>query len=238
MKKQVNAQIGIVFASLTLILGIFALFLLNGSAAWFASSNTVDANGFTVKVDTDNLVTATLKSYPITDINEETRAYTVSRSKERYELPTDDPNSIGYSEYKKALAIIITVESHANTTIDIFLKADSTVSTVITPTLSNYISNCISITPADLSDDGLTATRKEDSFSQVFVDLSKNPIEKSMALTLSENINVTEGSTQNICFIIEYDDALLQYIGDKILEQHLSDNKINYYDDLEFQIHS
>lgn len=48
MSKQFNTKIGIFLASLTLIMSIFALLLLNGSTAWFATNSRVSAGGFSV----------------------------------------------------------------------------------------------------------------------------------------------------------------------------------------------
>ena len=101
MKKYIDERIGIVFISLVLILSLFALMLLNGSVAWFAENMDVDTGGMRVAVKSDIGVTATLKSYPVTEINGS--SYTIpSREIESYEIPVHDPSSISYSEYKKA----------------------------------------------------------------------------------------------------------------------------------------
>ncbi len=237
MNKGLNAKISSILAALVLIIAIFALMLLNGSAAWFADNAQTDARGFNVKVKTKTPASVMLKSYPIDEIDEAAGVYTLYRGEESYELPTDDPNGISYSKYKKALAVIITLEAQSDATFFVLLKASSGVETVTSPSLSNYISNCMSISMAELSDDGLVATKTELGFEKSFVDVSATPVEKSGQITLIENVTVPAGETKEICFIMEYNAELLDYIGNKILEQHLNDNKIMYYNDIEFQIH-
>ena len=244
MEKRPDARIGVVFISLVLILSIFAFMLLNDSTAWFADNKTVQGYGFDLSVNNAVGVEAGIKSYPITEINEQTGEYTIDRNAESYVLPTDDPNGISYSKYKKALAVIITIEANSDSgaVVGIFLNAASPVETIINPGLSNYISNCISITPATLSADGKIATKKEateedEVVSQTFVDLSKTPVAKSSVLNIGKNISVEKGKPVDLCFIIEYDSGLLFYIAERILSQNLAENKITYYDDLRFDIH-
>ena len=235
MKKIFDARLGIIFISLVLILSIFALMILNGSTAWFAENKDVGAQGFTVTVDSDIQVSATLQSFPITAINGD--IYTISRETESYMLPEHDPNSISYSEYKKALAVIITVDAHSDSVISMDLISGALSDTVITPALSNYISNCMKITPASLNADGTVATKGAPLATPTFVDLSTNPVSKDDSIELMQGVSVHEGEVNEFCFIIEYDETLLDYIGQKILEQHLNDNKVSYADDIEFRIH-
>ena len=233
MKKRLEARLGIIFVSLALILSIIAFMLLNGSAAWFADNKDVTAGGFSLTVANDMAVIATLKSYPVTEINGS--AYTLYKAAESYTLPTDDPSSISYSEYKKALVVIITVDAHESVNVTMLIDAAAGVDTLIAPALANYISNCIKVSAAELNSDGTVATKG--ATSQSFVNLQENPITKEESIMLLENDGVNEGETKDYCFIIEYDSDLLHYIGAKILEQRLNDNRINYSNDIAFQIH-
>lgn len=237
LKKHIDAKLGIVFISLVLILSIFALMLLNGSVAWLANSINADANGMKVSVKSDMSVIATLKSHPVTKIDG--NDYTIpSRDIESYEIPTHDPNGISYSEYKKALAVIITVDAHVDSTVSIVLHRDETsgVETITTPGLSNYISNCIKITPATIAEDGTVATKGAALATPTFVNLSTDPVTKSEDIKLVEHAPVYEGEVNEFCFIIEYDAGLLAYIEQKIIEQHLADNEVSYLNDIKFLI--
>lgn len=237
MKKHIDARLGIIFISLTLILSIFALLLLNGSVAWFAENKDIDAGAMMVTVKSDIEVSATLESHPVTEINGS--AYTIpSREIESYEIPTHDPSSISYSEYKKALVVIISVDAHVDSTISIILHRAETsgVETITSPGLSNYISNCIRITPATIAEGGLVATKGDALLTPTFVDLSSNPVTKREDIVLVEHAPVYTDSVNEFCFIIEYDLDLLAYIEQKIIDQRLSDNEISYFHDIEFQV--
>ena len=237
MKKHIDARLGIIFISLTLILSIFAFMLLNGSVAWFADNKDVDAGAMTVAVKSDVEVSATLESHPVKEINGS--AYTIpSREIESYEIPTHDPSSISYSEYKKALVVIISVDAHVDSTISIILHRAETsgVETITSPGLSNYISNCIRITPATIAEGGLVATKGDALLTPTFVDLSSNPVTKSEDIVLVEHAPVYTDSVNEFCFIIEYDLDLLGYIEQKIIDQHLNDNEVSYFHDIEFQV--
>ena len=106
-------------------MSIFALLLLNGSTAWFASNSGVSADGFGVKVKNEASASAFLKSYAVTEINYETGAYTTAfeESMESHILPTEDPNGISYSEYKKALAVVLSVTASEAQTVTVKLTA-------------------------------------------------------------------------------------------------------------------
>lgn len=47
--NALKSKISLIFVSLTVILSIFALMILNGSTAWFADNDTVEARGFSIQ---------------------------------------------------------------------------------------------------------------------------------------------------------------------------------------------
>lgn len=237
MKKRLDARLAMITISLVLILSIFAFILINGSAAWFADNRDVETGGMKISVKSDMDVIATLKSHPVTEINGS--EYTIpSRDIESYTIPTHDPSSISYSEYKKALTVIISVDAHVDSTVTIIFHRDeaSGVETITTPGRLNYISNCIKITPATIAENGTVATKGTALATPTFVNLSANPITKTEDITLVEHAPVCGDGVNEFCFIIEYDTELLDYIEQRIIEQHLSDNIVTYFDDIEFQV--
>ena len=254
MSKQLSAKIGIFMASLTLILSIFALLLLNGSTAWFARNDSVSAGGFGVKADDGVSYKATLESFPVTDVDYSTGEYTVTFADgQSYVLPTEDPNGISYSEYKKALGIIINVTSEEVQQISIKLAATASIDTI--DDIENWISNCIAISTAEMSEeDGKTVFTKVADTEFSFVTLSKDSEGKTTA-SKQQTINlVIENPTlavgeNKFYFIIEYKYSeekkfeLISYIGQRVMESTdtaiLTDKKytITYSNDIEFQIH-
>lgn len=69
MKKHIDARIGIIFISLTLILSIFALLLLNGSVAWFAENKDLDVYNMTVSVKSPTQIVESVEYYPISSVS-------------------------------------------------------------------------------------------------------------------------------------------------------------------------
>ena len=234
MKKHINEKIGLIFISFVLAVSLFALLMLNGSMAWLSSNKDVYTSGFKVSVYSDINVTVVLKSYPVVNINEATGEYTFEKDTESYMLPTDDPNGISYSAYKKALVLLISIEAHGDSVLDLFVNAAFGVDSMDPPGLANYISNCIRITPATVS--GTVATKGNSALTQTFVDVSSSPIEKQGSITLEEGISLTANEFAETCYIIEYDPQLLSYISQKIIEQNLNDSVIRYSDDIEFSV--
>ena len=237
VKKHLGAMLGVVCVLFTLIVSIVAYLLLNGSTAWFAENKEVDAGGMQVTVESGIGVEVSLKSHPVTEI--EGNEYTIpSRDVESYEIPTHDPSSISYSQYKKALAVIITVDAHVDSTVSICLYRDETsgVDTITTPGVSNYISNCMKITPAEIAEGGVVATKGAELSVSTFVDLNSDPITKRESITLVEHAPVYADRVNEFCFIIEYDLDLLGYIEEGILAQHLNDNEVTYFGDIDFRV--
>lgn len=183
--------------ALTLILSIFAMLLLNGSVAWFAENDSVTAGGFNVRVNSGMPITASLKSYPVTEINYTDGIYTASFDAESYTLPTEDPNGISYSEYKKALAIMITVNSTDERTVKIKFTSPSGIETI--DDVENKISNCISISTARISEvDGKPTFTKIADTEASFVTINNGMASKVNEIELMlDNPNVSAGDIQD-----------------------------------------
>lgn len=216
--------------AVTMILSVFALMMLNGSTAWFTSSDEVEATGFTVMTDADFGVTATLKSYPVIGTDFETGAYPIYYETESYTLPTHDPNGISYSKFGKALAIIIQIEAESQYDLDFDITASTGLDHI--SEVNNMISNCISVSAAELSEDGSVAIKGD--VAQSFVTVSEDGVEKKTTLALHDVI-VPAGSS-NVCFLIEYDMSLLGYISNEIYTKHPDEFYVNYSNDIVFTV--
>lgn len=237
-------------------MSILALLLLNGSTAWFASNSGVSADGFGVKVKNEASTSAFLKSYAVTEINYETGAYTTAfeESMESHILPTEDPNGISYSEYKKALAVVLSVTALEEQTVTVKLTASSGADTI--DDIDNYISNCISVTTAEMSvvDEKTVLTKipeTERSFVTLVTADEQTQAQKVTSLDLViENPEVAANETKLFYFIIEYKCTegerfeLISYIGERVMATTdsaiLTEKKytITYENDIEFEIHS
>ena len=180
-----------------------------------------------VKVTADTV--ATLRSYPILKI--EGNAYTISYENESYTLPTNDPNEISYSAFKKALAIIIDITAEHEQDIHVAISASTGLESL--PLESNFLSNCISVKRATLSGAGNDiATTTGDA--ETFISL-----DGAEAIKADEIILETMQAVQNttVCYIIEYDRSLLEYIHHAIQAAHPNVDFVTYANDLDFIIY-
>lgn len=249
MLKQIHLKISIMLVALTLILSIFAMLLLNGSVAWFAENDRVTAGGFNVRVNSGMSITASLKSYPITDIDYSGGIYTASFDAESYTLPTEDPNGISYSEYKKALAIMITLTAADERTVKIKFTSPSGIETI--DDVENKISNCISISTARISEvDGKPTFTKIADTEASFVTINNGVASKVNEIELTlDNPNVSVGKN-DFYFILEYKYSkenkyeLISYIGELVMSNQANiplleanENQIHYHHDVEFEVY-
>ena len=232
MNKSLNAKFGIFLATAALIFAIVALMLLNGSFAWFTNRKDVSANGFSVTVKNNQSLSAELISRPITEINTETGEYTIDNTAISYELPIDDEYNISYSKYQKALAVIITVNATEAITARFELHAESGFDTMIGN--DNYVSNCIQISNTEDFVAGADKVVKGGS-TQTFVKLNETE-KKPGSINLGE-YQLPVGESE-LCFIIEYNDDLLKYIGDGIMAGNFESPLVNYRSDIKFHIYT
>ena len=236
MLSKLNNKLGILLVSVTLILSIMGLMLLNGSFAWFANNKRVDASGFAVDVRAFS-AKGTVASYGVLAINDSTLEYTVENvlddsgeRKQVYELPLNDPNGISYSQYSKALLICITATASEPT--DIILTVETPNAEVITG-VENHLSNSIQITPATYDETRGIAVRG--ATPSRFVTVTNNSCQKSTEITLfSGNVNA-EGTT--LYYIIEYNQPFIDYINALILDSgNLTSEETKYRNDITFII--
>ena len=227
--KKLNARATVFISAVALIFAILGFMLLNPSVAWFADNGDVSANGFTINIDDGSMVTATLKSYPIKEIDVNTDTYTVYREGgEHYTLPINDEHSISYSEYKKALAVIITLTSEEVSTVRIVLNATASVETLVGN--ANYLSNCIQVSTATLNGD----QAQKSGFTETFVTVADG-VSKKYAIDFGEF--ELQNGTSEICVILEYSGALLKHIGDGVIQSGSSSKLIEYSNDIEFHVY-
>ena len=98
----------------------------------------------------------------------------------------------------------------------------------------NYVSNCIQISNTDNFVAGSDNVKKG-NVTQTFVKLDSTE-KKSGSIDLGE-YQLPEGESE-ICFIIEYNDDLLDYIGDGIMAGDFESPLVNYRSDIKFHIYT
>ncbi|MBR5242262.1 MAG: hypothetical protein IKV20_03895 [Clostridia bacterium] len=229
MNKVVSRKITLTLLELSLLIAVVALAMLSNSGlGWFASNDRVDATEMSVSVRVSSGLTGELKSYPVTDITDD--LYTIFYGEESYSLPINDPNSITYSEYKKALAIIITLNASSATEVRVSLSASSADENI--DSVINKISNCIKVSTATLSEDLGVATKSQQSLS--FLSVTDGEAKKSRLIDFGR-FALAEGENR-IVFLIEYDEELLDFISRRILKQDPGAFRITYANDINFTI--
>ena len=236
MVKNVSAKLGFVLTALVLIISVIALLSLSVSLAWFANNKNATAKGFAVEIQTFS-TKGTIACYGVLDINEDRLEYTVENVRDAngervqmYELPLNDPNGITYSQYRKALLVCITVLPKETTDVVLTLE---TPNSSVTTAVEYHLSNCIQITPANYNEASGIATRAATPLS--FVTVAGNTCQKTTSLTLFSD-SVTEAG-ENLYYIIEYNEAFIEYINMTILESgQLASEETKYRNDVTFII--
>ena len=217
-----------VFVSLLLVLSIVAFGSMNKSVAWFSQNESVSGKGMSVSVEKPLEVTASLVSYAVTDISSD-GVYTISSTKS-YELPLRDPNNISFSEFEKALVVIIQLSCDENISVDVSAE---TIHKDISHAAENYVSNCIKMTPALLNNDQTTATLNGSPTS--FITKNGDAWEKTDSLVFC-SLDLVAGESQTICLVIEYNEEYLNAFGENLLLQGSTITQIDYSNDIEFHI--
>ena len=233
MNKLLGAKIGIVLTSLTLILSIFAFSMISGSVAWLRSVTEVGASGMSVTIHNELQVTATLNSYPVSNITQS--SYTADMSHgEVYELPVHDDEAIMQGDYKKALVLEIVITALESTHLEIVVSAEGGANTVISE--ENFISNCISIKQATISGSVATLISPTTPSQSTFVTLqSQNAVKTNQISLISTNVSKGENK---FYFVLEYDYNLINYIADGVMAKNPDAELVEYTNDLNFYIHS
>lgn len=231
-KKLVRSLLSVIATGAVLVLALISALTLNRSVAWLAQNRSVTVSGMGASVDASGGENVQLRAHPISQISQidqSTQTYTIVESIETYELPLNDPNGISYSEYKRALAVIIEFTCTEAADIEVYLTSSTA---DVTVAADNYVSNCIEVAPATLSDDGVTATVSGDFKSLVTV--TENTCTKATSVLL-QTLSIGEGNT-TLCFIIEYNEAFLTYASDRVLAEGSTYSQINYQNDITFSI--
>ena len=224
-----NGGASFVFISLLLVLSIVAFSSMNKSVAWFSQNESVSGNGMSVSVEKPLEVTASLVSYAVTDISSD-GVYTISSTNESYELPLRDPNNISFSEFEKALVVIIQLSCDENISVDVSAE---TIHKDISQEAENYVSNCIKITPALLSNDQTTA--KLNGSPTSFITKNGDAWEKTDSLVFC-SLDLVAGESQTLCLVMEYNEEYLNAFGEYLLLQGSTITQIDYSNDIEFHI--
>ena len=228
MHKHLQAKIGITITSVALIFSIFAFSVINGSLAWFANRTQADAQGFSVTAANDLGAKLSIESHPVKKIDG--NSYTIEMSQTALELPLYDPENIIPTTYERAIAVIVTIEPLKSTTLSLSLLAATNADSVVS--VDNWISNCLSIKQASLNGSTATLISPTTPAQSSFLTVSSNTHQKTLEIPLLRNTSFNE--TQQLCYIIEYDIALLDYIAGKVLLQNPAADTITYKNDIKF----
>ena len=235
-KKFVGFNMILVAVALTISLVAFSS--MRSSLAWFSENKEVSAFGLTVSADAGPQITATLTSHGVLDILEENTVYVMEakdgegKRPEMHELPVVDPNNISYSQYAKALVIVIDLVASEDVKIDVWLN---TPHAIVTIAEESYLSNCIQVREATYNDAGNTAT-VDSLTSQTFVSISNNTYTKVTSLLLSNSVSLQKDVPTTLCYVIEYNNEFIDYVNQYVLENALTIMKIDYQGDITFAV--
>ena len=232
MKKSI--KLNLVLTASMLVLSLVALSLMGNSKAWFSKNEKVEGFGISVSSDLPTQLDVTVKSYGVIEINDSGTVFTLEKKDgsgtrpEVYALPLEDPNNISYSQYKKALVVLVEVTAAEQVTVDMLLRTEQD-SVSIAP--ENYFSNCMQISDATLNDTAGTATRVADS-TRAFVSVENGICSKETRLMLAENLALSKNTPTTLCFVMEYNAEFIEYANHTILTNALDYFELNYQNDL------
>ena len=209
--KNLSAKLTCAVTAVALILSFVAYLSLDDSLAWFSNNKEVTAQGMSVSVKGTDY-TVSLESYGVTDINGSEYTYDSAKG-QWFELPTYDVQGISYSEYSKALIVVITVQSSFAEPKELNVRLVTTGNRGFDWEADNVFSNCMQITPAQINENGKIT---KNANPQSFLLLPQEQVqpatpEKASELNLA-TIIVPEGETKAY-FIIEYSSYFLGQIG-------------------------
>ena len=227
-----------ILVAVTLVISLVAFSFINNSRAWFVSDNTVNGFGLNVSPSIGANITASVRSYGVVDVREKDTVFVLGNKDsqgnrpEIYDLPVVDPNNISYSQYEKALVVMLELVSTNDVNIDIMLNTPND-----TPifTEENHFSNCIKVANVEYNDAQGTAV-KDPLDSKSFISISNGVCSKITSITLSQSVSLKKDVPTSLCYVIEYNSEYIDYINQYILEKGLLINEIDYTNDIVFSI--
>ena len=210
--KDIGAKLTCAVTAFALMISFVAYLSLDDSLAWFSQNKEVDAQGMSVSVKGIDY-TVTLESYGVTDISGSDYLYDTNKG-QSYKLPTHDVQGITYDEYRKALIVVITVQSSLEEK-TLNVKLVTTGNRRFDWDSPNVFSNCMQITPAESIENGKVTKNANPQSFLILPQEQDQPAtpEKASELNLA-TIIVPEGETETkVYFIIEYNSYFLTQIG-------------------------
>ncbi len=234
MKSKKITRLGIISSGFSLLLVLVFLCVslvafsgMNNSSAWFVRNEEVSAEDLSV-ILLDDQVHATLSSYAVSDISENLYSLAEATS---YRLPTHDEEGISYSEYKKALAVVIEIYAHKDMTVTISLD---TLNEEIICEEDNFISNAVRVTKTTYDPSARTATLLAGAENEKsFITMDGNTATKDTSLDL-DSIDLVRDEVVAVCYILEYNEAFFDYAR----TQNPLIDEMTLKTDIDFIVHS
>ena len=238
MVKKKLLGFNMIFVAFALAISLVAFASITNSRAWFASNQEVDAFGMSVSSYSPAKITASVKSYGVIDISQEDTVFHLEAKDgegnrpESYSLPLIDPNNISYSQYKKALVLVLEVVATDNISVDITLNTPN--DTTILNSADNHFSNCMKISDATF-DDAKGQAQKLSNTSKAFVSVSNDTCSKVTSITLANEVALQKDVPTYLYYVIEYNNDFIDHVNNYILKNHLFDIlEISYQNDITF----
>ena len=212
-KQLLPRGISVILVAVFLCISLIAFSSMGKSAAWFSQNDTVSGENMSVTIlNNKDDITATVTSYAVESISSGGiyKASTV----QKFDIPKNDPEEILPSIYKQALVVIVDIVSVKDTTISLSLTTpvDS-----ISFTQENSFSNCMKITPAIFNSTDRIATLSTTQGSQSFVSLTPTVSKVTSINLTNENISLKKNVNTILCYVIEYDLAILDHMRSQSL---------------------
>ena len=238
MVKKKLIGLNMILVALALAISIVAFASIDSSRAWFALNDDVEGFGMSVSAELRAQITASIKSYGVVDILEKETVFVLGAKDsqgnhpELYNLPVVDPNNISYSQYEKALVVIVELLSTKDINVDISINTPNA-TPIFTDT--NHFSNCIQVTGAAYNAEQGRAI-KDSLGTKSFVSIVNGNCSKSESIVLSRGVSLEKDVPTSLCYVIEYNSDFIDYINSYILENGFTIVEVAYNNDITFNI--
>ena len=220
-----SAEVKLISMGVVVLIVFLAFMNISGTLGWFSSNDTVTAGSMQVSIRDIKDFSVQLTSYSISAISGDN--YTISDN-ESYVLPTLDPSGIVYSQYERALAVIITITAKTDTSASLSMK---TIHNQVSFAQKNFISNCVKVSSATVN--GNVATRSANT--QSFVSTTDG-VSKVSTLSLVDGLPMEAGEELTLCVIIEYNEKAIAALFEGARGQGNDFDQMSFTNDIAFVV--
>lgn len=231
-----HSRLFVLYLNFALLLSVLGSFTYS-TIAWFNTNRKVSVTMQSIKVAVPDFIVEEYKIYGVTTITKTSTNTTLTFVNEEISsLPIYDPQSIEPTRFQKAAVVYVrfsNAQEHPITFVGTTINALFSTGTLGVGTYDeNYTSNVFQIiasTGAILTNGWTSATLTfANAEAKSFVTVASPPIK-----TTTIDIKTIHPGDHELWFVIEYNEAILNYIGDARMA---NPRPVHYIDDIVYEV--